>query len=99
MFAIILTYKKPLEEVERHTPAHRAFLDEGYAKGLFVMSGRQTPPVGGVIIANVADRETLESILAEDPFRREDVAEYAIYEFTPAKYHSALKDLIESVPV
>jgi uncharacterized protein YciI len=49
MFAIILEYKKPIEEIERHTAEHRAFLDEYYAQGVLVMSGRQTSAKGGVI--------------------------------------------------
>lgn len=94
MFAIILKYKKSMDEVERHTPAHRAFLDRYYEKGILIMSGRQTPPTGGVIIANAKSREQLDAILAEDPFNIEDIAEYDIYEFTPGKYQPILKELI-----
>lgn len=96
MFAVILEYKKPIEEVERHTVAHRAFLDEYYAKGILVMSGRQTSAKGGVIIANAANRQQVEEIFAQDPFNIEGVAEYQYYEFTPNKYHPALKVLVES---
>lgn len=95
MFAVILKYKKPLEEVERHTVAHRAFLDRYYAQGILIMSGRQTPPTGGVVIANAKSREQLDAILAEDPFHIEGIAEYEIYEFTPGKYQPVLKELIE----
>ena len=95
MFAVILTYKKPFEEVERHTATHRAFLDENYAKGVLIMSGRQTPPAGGVIIANVANRQEAEALFAQDPFFKEGVADYQYYEFTPNKFHPALKALFE----
>lgn len=96
MFAVILSYQKPIEEVERHTPAHRAFLDEYYAAGVFLISGRQNPPNGGVIIAKVESRERLQEILAEDPFQREGVANYTVYEFTPTKFQPLLKDWLES---
>lgn len=96
MFAVILTYKKPMEEVERHTVAHRAFLDEYYAKGVLVMSGRQTPPTGGVIIAKAQTREQLDAILAQDPFAIADVADYEVYEFIPNKFQPVLKELIEA---
>jgi len=95
MFAVILEYKKPIEEVEKHTVAHRAFLDEFYAKGILVMSGRQTSAKGGVIIANAASREQVEDIFSQDPFSVEGVAEYQFYEFTPNKYQPALKAIIE----
>lgn len=96
MFAVILKYKKPLEEVERHTPAHRVFLDECVAQGILIMSGRQTPPTGGVVIAKADSREQLEALLAKDPFQVEGVADYEIYEFTPGKYQPVLKELIEA---
>jgi uncharacterized protein YciI len=94
MFAIILTYKQPLEAVERVTPAHRAFLDTGYAAGIFLMSGRQTPPTGGVILAKAESREALDAFLAQDPFMTEGIADYAIYEFTPVKYQPCLKEFL-----
>lgn len=96
MFAVILTYKKPMEEVERHTPAHRAFLDECVAQGLLILSGRQTPPAGGVVIMKAESREKLDALLAEDPFYKEGVADYQVYEFNPGKYQPALKELIEA---
>jgi uncharacterized protein YciI len=96
MFAVILEYKKPMEDVERHTVAHRAFLDEYYAKGILVMSGRQTSAKGGVIIANAASREQVEQLFAQDPFQLEGVAEYQFYEFTPNKYQPALKTIVET---
>jgi len=94
MFAIILSYKKPLEEVEKVTPAHRAYLDEFYAQGVFVISGRQTNQRGGVIMAKAESREALEKVLALDPFQIEGVADYTIYEFTANKALPALKELI-----
>lgn len=93
MFAIILKYKKPIEEVEAHTPAHRAYLDRYYEKGVFVMSGRQTPPTGGVVMAKAESREALEKILAEDPFWTEGVADYEIYEFKVNKHLPELQFL------
>lgn len=96
MFAVILKYKKPIEDVERYTAAHRAFLDEYYAKGILIISGRQTPPTGGVVIANAESRAQLDEILAQDPFAIEGIADYEIYEFVPTKFQPALKALIEA---
>ncbi len=92
MFAIILHYKKPIEDIERLTPAHREFLDQYYAKGVLLISGRQTPATGGVILAKAESKEALLKILAEDPFQQEDAADYTVYEFTPTKHQPFLKD-------
>lgn len=34
MYLVILTYVKPIEEVDRWLSEHRAFLDKNYEKGL-----------------------------------------------------------------
>ena len=38
MFIAILTYKKPLEEVDRHLQAHRDYLAKHYAAGDFIIA-------------------------------------------------------------
>ncbi len=94
MFVIKLSYTKPLEDMDKARPAHLEFLDKYYAKNIFLASGRQNPPVGGVIIAVSNDREEIENILKEDPFYIQKLAEYEIIQFTPAKFHLAIKDLV-----
>lgn len=58
MFVIVLTYKKPMAEIERHLAAHRAYLDRHYAAGAFLCSGLQRPRTGGVILCR-ADRKSV----------------------------------------
>lgn len=86
MFVIVLTYKKPMAEIERHLAAHRAYLDRHYAAGAFLCSGPQRPRTGGVILCRAADRAAVEVLTAEDPFRVHDLADYAIIEFEPTKH-------------
>lgn len=83
MFIAILTYKKPLEEVDRFLQAHREYLAEHYAAGDFIASGPQTPRIGGVIMMKAESRETVNAIIAEDPFHINGIADYQIVEFTP----------------
>lgn len=85
MFILLLTYKKPLAEVDRHLAAHREYLDRHYAAGTFLCSGPQNPRTGGVILCRAADRAAVDALTAEDPFRIYGVADYAITEFTPTK--------------
>jgi len=87
MFVVILTYTKPIEEIDKLRPAHIEFLDKYYRENIFVMSGRQVPLNGGIIIANSSSKEQLENILLEDPFNIYQVAEYKIIEFTPSKFN------------
>ena len=83
MFIAILTYKKPLEEVDRYLQAHRDYLSEHYAAGDFIMSGPQTPRVGGVIVMRAEKRSVVDTIIAQDPFKANGIADYQIVEFTP----------------
>lgn len=82
MFIAILTYKKPLEEVDRFLQAHREYLAEHYAAGHFIASGPQTPRVGGVIMIKADERATVDSIIAQDPFHINGIADYRIVQFT-----------------
>lgn len=97
MFIAILTYKKPLEEVDRFLQAHRDYLAKHYAVGDFIASGPQTPRVGGVIMIKADNRATVDAIIANDPFNINRIAEYQIVEFTPTMFcddNSILPDII-----
>lgn len=87
MFIVLINYIKPFEIVEQYIAAHRAFLDEGYKNNCFVASGPQVPRTGGVIISQLKDRALLESILQNDPYQLQQIADYQIIEFNPVKYH------------
>lgn len=86
MFIAILTYKKPLEEVDRYLQAHRDYLAERYAAGDLITSGPQTPRVGGVIMIKAENRATVDAIIAQDPFNINGIADHQIVEFTPTMF-------------
>ncbi|MDA9231473.1 YciI family protein [Rickettsiales bacterium] len=95
MFIIKLTYKKPIEVIDNLRPAHLEFLDKYYEKGYFIASGRQKPLIGGIIIAICKDKEQLWNIVKEDPFYKEEVADFELTEFDPNKFHPSLKEIIK----
>lgn len=96
MFIIDIIYKKPLEYIDQHLAEHRAFLDSGYRKDYFVVSGPKNPRSGGIIISQLKDREQLENILKQDPFSIYNLADYSITEFNPVKYHLNFASFIEA---
>ena len=95
MYAIILRYKVPLAEVDRHVEAHRAWLREHYAAGRFLLSGAQRPRVGGFILEAAMQRAGLDTILAGDAFHRADVADYEVIDFATTMTSPALAFLGE----
>ena len=85
MFLLLSRYLKPVEEIDRVLPEHRAFLDRHYASGEFVVSGPMEPRTGGVILTADLSRTRIEEILATDPFVRESISAYDIIEFRATK--------------
>ena len=81
MFVVLLTYTKPLEEVDALMRDHMAWLNENYAAGRFLVSGRQVPRTGGVIVAHGDDRAEIEALAATDPFVTGGVATTEIIQF------------------
>ncbi|EHN14639.1 YciI family protein [Clostridium sporogenes] len=95
MFIVNLTYVKPLEEVEKHLADHIKFLDKYYASNNFICSGRKNPRVGGIILCNAKNTEEIKEIISEDPFSKNNIANYEIVEFQPTKYVKSFKEFIE----
>ena len=93
MFIALLTYVRPLEEVDALIAAHVAFLDTHYASGLFVASGRKVPRTGGVILIAHAERGHVLEVIEQDPFKVAGVAEYELVEFVPSKMQPAFAAL------
>jgi uncharacterized protein YciI len=84
MFIFTSRYVKPLEDVDVHRDDHIAWITQQVEAGTILISGRQVPPVGGVIILRAANLEEALAIMATDPFQANGVAEYAPTEFTPS---------------
>ncbi len=83
LYLVVLTYLRPLAEVDAQLAAHRAYLTEHYRAGHFLLSGPQDPRRGGVILARAESREIVETWVAQDPFHRAGVASYEIIGWQP----------------
>ena len=84
LFVIILTYLCPIGEINRHLDAHRTWLAGHYRAGHFLLSGPLEPRSGGLILARCENRETLEAMLADDPFAIHGLAAYEVKAFNPS---------------
>lgn len=94
MFIVMLEYTQPIEEIDKHLAAHRAFLEEGYQKDYFIASGPRNPRNGGIILSQLKDRKHLETILKQDPFQLHGMANYTYIEFEPVKFHTNFKAFV-----
>ena len=94
MFVVTLTYIADLAAIDAAMPRHMSYLRRQYKDGVFVVSGRQVPRVGGVIIATGVMREELERRIALDPFVADGLAEASIVEFNASQTAPQLKGLL-----
>ena len=94
MFQLLLTYVKPLAEVDALMRDHMAWLNEQYEAGRFLVSGRRIPRTGGVIVARGDDREEIEALAATDPFVSGGVATCEVVQFRASQSAADLEGLI-----
>jgi uncharacterized protein YciI len=84
IFVITLTYRCPLEAIERHLEPHRNWLAVHYRAGRFLLSGPLEPRTGGLILAQGDNRAAVEALLADDPFSIHGLAAYDIKAVNPS---------------
>ncbi|MDT0608758.1 YciI family protein [Streptomyces lancefieldiae] len=98
MFILELSYTAPLDAVDAVLPDHVVWLDDLYAQGVFLASGRKEPRDGGVIVAVAEDRARIEEITAGDPFVKAGVCAYRVTEFIATKTAPTLEPYRETLP-
>lgn len=95
MYIIDLNYIVPLEELDQHMTDHVKYLKKYYKKNIFVASGRKVPRTGGIILALADSQEEVEKIIKEDPFYKNELAEFNITHFLTSQYHPDLERLLK----
>ncbi|MCC0575869.1 YciI family protein [Streptomyces californicus] len=98
MFVLELTYTAPVERADALMAEHVAWLDEQYAAGVFIASGRKNPRDGGVILAVGEDRTAIEAIAVADPFAAHGVCAYRITEFIATRTAPGLAPYRQRLP-
>ena len=96
MFVIELTYQAPLADVDAHMKEHMVFLRKHYASGNFLVSGRQIPRTGGIIVAVAESKERVEAIMREDPFVSHGVATVRVIEFRASQKAEDIQQRLDS---
>jgi uncharacterized protein YciI len=93
VFVLLLTYVKPLAEVDALMRRRVAWLNEHYDAGRFLVSGRRIPRTGGVIVARGNDREEIEAVAASDTFVTGGVATCEVIQFRASQTAAGLDQL------
>lgn len=95
MYLILFRYERGTALVDALLPAHVEHLERHHGSGAFLLSGRRTPRVGGVILCRAGSMEEVEAIVAEDPFVVHGAVEYEIVAFQPGRTSAELAFLKE----
>jgi uncharacterized protein YciI len=85
MFVLLARYTRPAEDVDRMLDDHRAWITRHQEAGRILMTARQVPLVGGMILATGASADEMRAMIAEDPFHASGAAEYEVREFEPVR--------------
>ena len=94
MYILYINFTKSLQDAQPVFPAHLEFIDAHIKTGEFLLSGGLAGKPAGVVLANIGNEDELKALIAEDPFVREQVADYEVIEFKPSRYHESLAALI-----
>ncbi|UOK40480.1 hypothetical protein MJP36_11715 [Pseudomonas palleroniana] len=84
LFAIKLTYLRPVEEIQAHLEAHKAWLVKYIQSGIILFAGPLTDESGGFILAYGERHSDIQQIVAEDPFDVYRLATFDILGCDPA---------------
>jgi uncharacterized protein YciI len=84
LYAVILTYLRPAEEIHSHLDTHRDWLIEYSKKGNIIVAGPLEDRTGGALLACCKDRAELDEMLAKDSFHVHRQASYDVKAFAGA---------------
>lgn len=92
VFVLLARYTRPADEVDRWLDDHKAWITRHQEAGRILMTARQVPLVGGMILAEGEDVDEMRRMVAEDPFAVAGVSEYEILEFQPARVTEGMEE-------
>jgi len=92
MSLALLTYVKPLEEVDVHREAHVAWIKTAMDQSVMLLAGRRSPPTGGVLLFR-GEADAVRVVAETDPFVMNGVATVEIVAFTMTLAMDQIGDL------
>jgi uncharacterized protein YciI len=93
VFLLLARYTRPIEEVDRLLEEHKAWI--GRNADHILLTAREEPLIGGLILARATSAEEIWEMIGEDPFHVAGVAQYEVREYRPARAAPGLEGLLE----
>jgi len=85
MFIISLKFGANKARAGEFMTAHRDWIGQGFADGVFLLVGNLEPGQGGAILAHGGSRASIEARIAQDPFVAQGVVNVDLLEITPSR--------------
>jgi len=93
-FLVLINYKASLDEIVKVQEVHRLNLQRGIESGIVLVSGPMEPRTGGLVIMKSSSLESAKDFFAEDPYFKNNLAEYNFILFKPGKHQDILNSWI-----
>lgn len=84
LFAITLSYTRPLEEIQAHLEAHKEWLFKYAQAEAILFAGPLQQGKGGFILAHGEDLAGIQKMIADDPFNIHRLATFEVDICDPA---------------
>ena len=85
MFVVLLKFSDNRKQAPEFMDGHNAWLQQGFADGVFVAAGSLQPAQGGAIVANATSLDELRQRVDLDPFVANNVVSAEILDIALAK--------------
>lgn len=94
MHLVLLRFGAHRERAPLHMAAHKAWLQQGFDEGVFLLAGSLGGAQGGAVLAHRESMDALRERLARDPFVAEAVVEAEILSIEASRADERLSFLL-----
>ena len=94
MHIVFLKFTPNKGRAGEYMESHKAWLQRGFADGVFLLAGSLEPGLGGMILAQQCSGEELEARVKDDPFVENGVVGMEIHEVDPGRADGRLQFLL-----
>lgn len=94
MFVVVLRFSEHRAQASRWMEGHKAWLQQGFEDGVFLLTGSLQPQQGGIVLAHQISAVDLQLRVDADPFVSQGVVSVEILEIAAARADERLRFLL-----
>ncbi|MCP1575399.1 hypothetical protein RB25_14720 [Herbaspirillum rubrisubalbicans] len=94
MYIVLLRFTEHRQRAGEFMQGHKEWLEQGFARHIFLLAGSLDSQAGGAIIAAGIPREALDQVIGSDPFVIHGVVQPEVLALKPSRLHENLNALL-----